>query len=145
MPSLAEQILERVRIVIELAGTMAEDRVERNRTDTPALDAVPNVNVRRAGTALEPFGSDVDALGLEFVAECWVSGDDWETEADLLHLQVHDALMADGALKPLARSLRCVAIDSQNAAAEVPLGRLAATYRATALVSQRDLTRHFNT
>lgn len=145
MPSLAEQILQRVVLVLQSSDTAAEERVERGRTDTPAIDAVPNLNVRRAGVALEPFASEVDAMGLEFTVECWTKGEDWEAEADALHLEVHAALMGDAALKPLVRSLRCTATDSQHAAAEVPLGRIAATYRAQALVSQRDLTRNFNT
>lgn len=143
MPSLAEQYMARVKLVIEMAGTDAEDRVERHRVDTPPIEDTPNVNVRRAPTALEPFSGDADAQGLDFVVECWTSGDDWETTADALHLQVHSALLADAELARLGRSLRCVATDPLAAAAEVPLGRIAATYRTQALVSQRDLTRHF--
>ena len=145
MPSLQEQILVRVVDVIAAAGTLAEDRVERHRTDTPAVDATPNVNVRRTSDALEPFADGIDAMGLEFVVEHWASGDDWETQADALHLEVHTALTADAAIKPLVRSLRCIGTETTSSAAEVPLGRIAATYRAQALVSQRDLTRHFNT
>lgn len=143
MPSLAEQIVARAALVIEIAGTDAEDRVERHRTDTPAVDATPNVNVRRASTALEAFSSDADAMGLEFVIEHWTSGADWETAADALHLQTHAALIADAELARLVRSLRCIGTEAIAAAAEVPLGRIAATYRTQALVSQRDLTRHF--
>lgn len=142
MPSLAEQYLARVKLVIEMAGTDAEERVERTRVDTPAVEDTPNVNVRRAGTALESFTSDADAQGMDFVVECWTSGEDWETTADALHLQVHAALLADEQLARLARSLRCVATETLGAAAETPLGRISATYRTQALVSQRDLTRH---
>jgi hypothetical protein len=145
MPSLQEQILARAVDVIAAAGTAAEDRVDRHRTDTPAVDETPNVNVRRTSDALEPFADDIDAMGLEFVVEHWASGADWETQSDALHLEVHAALMADAAMRPLVRSLRCIGTDVTSAAAEVPLGRIAATYRAQALVSQRDLTRHFNT
>lgn len=143
MPSLVEQVLARVAIVIELAGTEAEERVTRHRLDTPAIDEVPNVNVRRGATAFEPFSTDADALGLDFAVEHWTAGEDWETTADALHLQVHAALIADEQLGLLVRSLRCVGTEAQGAAAEVPLGRITATYRAQALVSQRDMTRHF--
>lgn len=145
MPSLQEQILARAAEVIVAAATQAEHRVERHRTDTPAVEETPNVNVRRTSDALEPFANGIDALGLEFVVEHWAAGDDWETQADALHLQVHAALTSDAQLQTLTRSLRCIGTDTASSAAEVPLGRIAATYRAQALVSQRDLTRPFNT
>lgn len=143
MPSLAEQVLARAALVIQMAGTDAEERVERHRVDTPAIEDTPNVNVRRASLALDAFSSDADAMAMEFVVEHWTSGDDWESTADALHLQTHVALQADAPLARLVRSLRCIGTDTASAAAELPLGRIAATYRVQALVSQRDLTRHF--
>lgn len=145
MPSLHEQILERVHLVLLEAGTDAEDRVERGRTDTPAVDDTPNTNIRRGSGAFEPFADQIDASAVEFTVDCWASGDDWESAADALHMQSHAAITSDAGLVPLVRSLRCVSTDTQGAAASVPLGRVSATYRAQALVSQRDLTRHFPT
>lgn len=143
--SLHEQTLARVRLVLLAAETDAEDRVERGRTDTPAIDDVPNINVRRGPGAVEPFADQIDATAVEFIVDHWASGAEWETAADALHMQAHAAIAADSGLAALVSGLRCISTDTQGAAASVPLGRVTATYRAQALVSQRDLTHHFNT
>lgn len=143
--SLHEQVVARVQLVLLVAETDAEDRVQRGRTDTPAVDDTPNTNVRRGEGAIEPFADQIDASSVQFTTEHWASGDEWEADADALHMQSHAAIVSDTVLAELVSGLRCIATDTQGAAAQVPIGRVSATYRAQALVSQRDLTRHFNT
>ena len=140
--SVHEQILARVQAVLLAASTAAGTRVERDRTDSPASADTPALNITRAAGAFEPLATQADAHGAEFTVEHWASGATWATAADALHMQVHAALVADATLAQLMRSLRCVATAPQFVAGEVPVGHIAATYRAQTLVRPRDLSRH---
>jgi hypothetical protein len=140
--SVHEQILARVHAVLLAAGTAAATRVERDRTDSPPAADTPAINITRGPGAFEPLADQADAHGAEFAVECWASGAAWSTDADALHMQAHAALVADATLAQLMRSLRCVATAPQFVAGEVPVGHIAATYRAQTLVRPRDLSRH---
>lgn len=142
MPSVHEQIQARVQSALLAASTAASTRVERGRLDSPAATDTPALNILRRDGAFEPLGAGADAHGAEFAVEHWVSGADWETTADALHMQAHAVLVADAPLAQLVRSLRCVSTDMQAVAGEVQVGRLLAIYRAQTLVRPRDLTRH---
>lgn len=140
--SLHEQILARVQTVLLAAGTAAGTRVERDRTDSPPAADTPALNITRGQGAFEPMADAADINGAEFTVEHWASGAAWATAADALHMQAHAALVADAALAQLMRSLRCVSTTPKSVAGEVPVGHIAATYRALTLVRPRDLTRH---
>ena len=134
--SVHEQILARVQAVLLAAG------VERDRTEAPPAADTPALNITRGPGAFEPLAAQADAHAAEFVVEYWASGVAWSTAADALHMQAHAALVADGTLALLLRSLRCVATAPQFVAGDVPVGHIAATYRAQTLVRPRDLSRH---
>lgn len=141
MPASANEVLQaRVHSVLLYASTAAADRVYRGRPDAFASDEVPAVNVRRSSAQHSAFGSNVDQAVMEFELDLQVRGAEWETSADALHMQCHQALNADVPLRALCKGLRCIRTEPHAEPGDQTLGRITATYQTQALVRVADLT-----
>lgn len=141
--SVHEQVLARVQQVL-LNATDAGDVVDRGRPDPFSAREVPALNVRRALGNHTAFGRGVDHQVLQFEIDHLVRGDDWETQADALHMAVHQILLADVQLAALCKGLRCVLTEPAAQSGDETAGRLMARYEAQVLVRQADLTQQLN-
>lgn len=138
--SIHEQILARVAALLVAAGTAAGSRVERGRVDALAPDECPGINVRRSTGTHNEWAQGADRAFLEFEVDHYVRGADWETTADALHMQVHDALFEDAELNTLGQGLRCIRTQPVADSGDETLGRLTATYQMQAAVRIKNLT-----
>lgn len=135
MASPIEQVLDQVKASL-LGATDAGVRVARGRVDGFERDELPALNVRRGATSTEPFGDQVDKVTVQFDVDCQVRGDDWETTADALHMQVDAVLMQNTAIKQVLRGLRCISTEPDAEGGDDTAGRITAKYQAYFLQRQ---------
>jgi len=142
--SVVEQILARVKTALTNT-TDAGTRVERNRVDAVAVDALATLNILRTSSNEEPLGDRGGRVTAAWDIECLVAvSDAWETAADALHMQVHAVLAADTTLATLGRGLRCSGTDAQGDSGERVIGKLTAHYQMQVFIRPGDLTRAIN-
>lgn len=137
--SVFETILARLAAAL-LSVTDAGARVYRARDDAFGADETPAINIRRADTTGDVIGGNAERHILEFTLACHAVGSAWETAADALHMQAHDALMYDIQLATMGRGLRCTGTDVQDDSADRPAGRLTARYQIQMFVRPGALT-----
>ena len=136
--SVIERILARVKVILELELVIM---VERGREDPFDLEDLPAINLRRASSTHEAFGGGTDRVLASWSIEINAAGPDWETTADMLHVQAHAALSNDAALAALGAGLRCTATDCRSESSEQIVGQLAASYQMQVLSHTGDLGR----
>lgn len=134
-----ELVLQRVKAVLEAAGTDAGTNVSRGRPDAFGDSEITAINVRRSTGQTEAFGHSAERHYAEFEADLHVRGDDWETSSDRLHVQVDRALKNDAQLVTLCKGLRCIRTEARGEGGEVTRGRLTVTYQFQALSRLTDL------
>lgn len=142
--SLHEQACELTRTVLLEAQTDAGPRVERSRRDAISADELacgPVLTIARAPGAYSAWGDAVDEAEIAFTVACWAKGEDWEVQADALHLQAHAALLASPALAGLLRGLACTQTEPADQEGEERIGRITATYQARAFTARASLAR----
>lgn len=145
--SLHEQIVARVKAVLLTSSTAAGARVHRGRKDGFSDDELPALNVMRRDGDIGAHARGVNNMLVQFSVECLVdatpvppgTGDDWETAADALHMQVHVALEGDSQLALLGGGLRCTATQMEGDHADRMVGRLTAQYQMQVLVRENKL------
>lgn len=139
--SIHEAILAQVQAAILARTTAAGQRVSRGRVDALATDEVPAINVRRSSGTHNEYAQGLDHAIFEFDIDCFVRGEDWETTADALHMEAHQALAGDVGLAGLGQGLRCIRTQPAAEAGDETQGRLTATYQMQRLVRINDLTK----
>lgn len=140
--SATEQIINAAARAIIAAGTLAGTRVERARPNAYSLDELavgPAVNIRRTASAYETFGQGAHRSESGFTLHLWAIGPNWETVADQLHIQCHQAMLASAELAALGSGLRCTDADPQDRPGEQTTGVLAVQYRISSIVSRANL------
>lgn len=141
--SVIEQILARVKAVL-LGATAAGQRVYRSRDDAFAVDELPAINIRRAGTTHDEqdLGNSVFRVAVEFTLEIHVAqAADPETAADAIHQAAHAALLADATLLTYGKaSLTCTGTDLQTGTADRLATLLSAQYQLYAWAQHDNLT-----
>lgn len=135
--SIVEQALARIKAVL-LAATPAGDNVERGREDGVSPDEMPAINIRRANTPVDAYGTRSSQLRITVELDIWAAGSDWETVADAVHMSAHAALFADAVLRPSL--IGCTGIDATGASGESIAGRLTARYELLLFAQTADLT-----
>lgn len=141
MATVQEQILARVKAVL-IDATDAADRVERGRVDAAADDDQPVLNIRRAADSTDVLTDRLHRITVAFDIDHVVAvNEDWETAADVLHMQAHAALLADATLAALGRGLRCTGTDPAGDGADQVIGRLTARYQMQVFIRPGDPTR----
>ena len=135
--SVVEQALARIKTVL-LAATAAGNNVERGREDGVSPAEMPAINIRRANTPVDAYGTRSSQLRITVELDIWASSPDWETAADAVHMSAHAALFADAMLRPSL--IGCTGVDAAGAVGETPAGRLTARYELLLFAQTADLT-----
>lgn len=138
--SVHEAILQRVKLVLLAANIVPSELVSRGRVDAFSPDEMPAINIRRNPGVNNDFASGSQHQYMEFVVDLHVRGDDWETQADALHMQAHAALAASTELASLCKGLRCTRTEPSAEGGDQTIGAISATYQAQAVVRISDLT-----
>lgn len=139
--SVIEQILARVKAAL-LNATAAGVQVYRGRQDAFAETQLPAINIKRSGSNHEPLGDRADVVIVQFDVEHHVAATvDWETAADVLHMESHALILTDATLATLGRGLRCTGTDAQGGDADQLIGLLTASYQIKVPVRRGDFTR----
>ena len=139
--SCHEAILAQVKAALLARTTAAGQRVTRGRVDAFGPDEVPAINVRRSSGTHNEFAQGLDQAFFEFDLDLYVRGEDWETTADALHMEAHQALCDDTPLAGLGQGLRCIRTQPTAEPGDETVGRLTATYQMQRLVRINDLTK----
>ena len=144
MPSIQERIVEKAKALILAAGTLAEDRVFRSRTEaltrgmTPAIVLRPDLET----TERESFSVDRNQfeLSVEIMArENTTTGEAWDQVADLVKVAVHAVMLAEDAFVEADRVQRFY-IDWIEEDGDNTAGNCMVRYRFTYLCNTGDLT-----
>lgn len=144
MPSIQERIVKKAKALISAAGTLAEDRVFRSRTEaltrgmTPAIVLRPDLET----TERESFSVDRNQfeLSVEILArENTTTGEAWDQVADLVKVAVHAVLLAEDAFVEADRVQRFY-IDWIEEDGDNTAGNCMVRYRFTYLCNTGDLT-----
>jgi hypothetical protein len=141
--SVVEQILARVKAVL-LGTTAAGNNLWRRRPTALDDGDLPAIVILRGRSddAGGDIGNTIQQLDIDFTLECLVVANEAaETNADALHLQAHQLLMADAQLQQLGKAtLRCTSTETETDAADIEAARLTAQYRISAFTAMADLT-----
>jgi hypothetical protein len=138
--SVIEQILARNKAAL-LNATSAGAHVFRGREDPFSPEEIPGLNVRRDDSEHQPMGDNGQRVYAVWEVEHVVKGDNWETAADALHMEVHAVLADDATLKTLGRGLRCIATSCRAEGGDQTTGKLTARYQMQVFVRPGDLSR----
>lgn len=136
--SIVEQILARAEAA--LTGVTSAG-VFRSRETPFAQDELPAIALRRGTSDTEAHARNLNRNAIVFEIELHVQGENWETDADALHVEVDTILDSDSGLAALGRGLRCMSTEASGAAAEFVSGKIVARYQLQALTRPGDLTR----
>ncbi|MGH8345008.1 MAG: hypothetical protein ACRES5_00350 [Pseudomonas sp.] len=144
MPSIQERIVEKAKVLISAAGTLAEDRVFRSRTEALTRAMSPAIVLRPDLETTERESHSVDRnqfeLSVEILArENTTTGEAWDQVADLVKVAVHAVLMAEDAFVEADRVQRFY-IDWIEEDGDNTAGNCMVRYRFTYLCNTGDLT-----
>lgn len=144
MPSIQERIVEKARALISAAGTLAEDRVFRSRTEALTREMTPAIVLRPDLETTERESHSVDRnqfeLSVEILArENTATGEAWDQVADLVKVAVHAVLLAEDAFVEADRVQRFY-IDWIEEDGDNTAGNCMVRYRFTYLCNTGDLT-----
>ena len=144
MPSIQERIVEKARALISAAGTLAEDRVFRSRTEALTRGMTPAIVLRPDLETTERESASVDRnqfeLSVEILArENTTTGEAWDQVADLVKVAVHAVLLAEDAFVEADRVQRFY-IDWIEEDGDNTAGNCMVRYRFTYLCNTGDLT-----
>ena len=144
MPSIQERIVEKAKALILAAGTLAEDRVFRSRTEAITRDMSPAIVIRPNLETTERESHSVDRnqfeLSVEILArEDTTTGEAWDQVADLVKVAVHAVLLAEDAFVEVDRVQRFY-IDWIEEDGDNTAGNCMVRYRFTYLCNTGDLT-----
>ena len=144
MPSIQERIVDRAKVLILGAGTLASDRVFRSRTEAITRDMSPAIVIRPNLETTERESHGVDRnqfeLSVEILArEDTTTGEAWDQVADLVKVAVHAVLLEEDAFPEADRVQRFyidwIEDDGVNTA-----GNCMVRYRFTYLCNTGDLS-----
>lgn len=144
MPSIQERIVQRAQALILGAGTLAEDRVFRSRTEALTRKQTPAIVIRPDLETTERESHTVDRnqfkLSVEILArEDTVTRNAWDQVADLVKVAVHTVLMGEEAF-PEADRVQRFYIDWIEEEGDNTAGNCMVRYRFTYLCNAGDLT-----
>ena len=144
MPSIQERIVDRAKVLILAAGTLAGDRVFRSRTEAITRDMSPAIVIRPNLETTERESQSVDRnqfeLSVEILArEDTTTGDAWDQVADLVKVAVHAVLMEEDAF-PEADRIQRFYIDWIEDDGDNTAGNCMVRYRFTYLCNTGDLS-----
>ena len=144
MPSIQERIVEKAKALISAAGTLAEDRVYRSRTEALTRNMTPAIVLRPDLETTERESASVDRnqfeLSVEILArENTTTGEAWDQVADLVKVAVHAVLLAEDAFVEADRVQRFY-IDWIEEDGDNTAGNCMVRYRFTYLCNTGDLT-----
>lgn len=144
MPSIQERIVDRAKVLILAAGTLAGDRVFRSRTEAIRRDMSPAIVIRPDLETTERESHTVDRnqfeLSVEILArEDTTTGAAWDQVADLVKVAVHAILMEENAF-PEADRVQRFYIDWIEEEGDNTAGNCMVRYRFTYLCNAGDLT-----
>lgn len=144
MPSIQERIVVKAQALILAAGTLAEDRVFRSRTEAITRDMTPAIVLRPNLETTERESASVDRnqfeLSVEILArENASTGETWDQLADLVKVAVHAVLLAEDAFDEADRVQRFY-IDWIEEDGDNTAGNCMVRYRFTYLCNAGDLT-----
>jgi hypothetical protein len=144
MPSIQERIVEKAKALILAAGTLAEDRVFRSRTEALTRGMTPAIVLRPDLETTERESHSVDRnqfeLSVEILArEDTTTGEAWDQVADLVKVAVHAVLLAEDAFVEVDRVQRFY-IDWIEEDGDNTAGNCMVRYRFTYLCNTGDLT-----
>lgn len=144
MPSIQERIVEKAKALILAAGTLAEDRVFRSRTEALTRGMTPAIVLRPDLETTERESHSVDRnqfeLSVEILArENTTTGEAWDQVADLVKVAVQAVLLAEDAFVEADRVQRFY-IDWIEEDGDNTAGNCMVRYRFTYLCNTGDLT-----
>ena len=144
MPSIQERIVEKATALILAAGTLAEDRVFRSRTEALTRGMTPAIVLRPDLETTERESHSVDRnqfeLSVEILArENTTTGEAWDQVADLVKVAVHAVMLAEDAFVEADRVQRFY-IDWIEEDGDNTAGNCMVRYRFTYLCNTGDLT-----
>ncbi|VVN00094.1 hypothetical protein [Pseudomonas fluorescens] len=144
MSSIQERIVEKAKVLILAAGTLAGDRVFRSRTEAITRDMTPAIVIRPNLETTERESHSVDRnqfeLSVEILArENPTTGEAWDQVADLVKVAVHAVLLAEDAFEEADRVQRFY-IDWIEEDGDNTAGNCMVRYRFTYLCNTGDLT-----
>jgi len=144
MPSIQERIVDRAKVLILGAGTLAGDRIFRSRTEAITRDMSPAIVIRPNLETTERESHAVDRnqfeLSVEILArEDTTSGEAWDQIADLVKVAVHKVLMEEDAF-PEADRIQRFYIDWLEDDGDNTAGNCMVRYRFTYLCNTGDLS-----
>ena len=142
--SAIETLLAQIQVALS-GATAAGTNVTRGRADAFDRAELPAINVRRSRTEAVDFGmtrgKSVDHTTANFEIDLEVRGEDWETQADALHMQVEEILFASAGVASLARGLACTGTDATAEGGDDTAGRITARYQFQLITYRGELTR----
>lgn len=144
MPSIQERIVDRAKVLILGAGTLAGDRVFRSRTEAITRDMSPAIVIRPNLETTERESQSVDRnqfeLSVEILArEDTTTGAAWDQVADLVKVAVHAVLLEADAF-PEADRIQRFYIDWIEDDGDNTAGNCMVRYRFTYLCNTDDLS-----
>ncbi|MCY1256125.1 hypothetical protein D9M68_51370 [compost metagenome] len=144
MPSIQERIVEKAKALILAAGTLAEDRVFRSRTEALTRGMTPAIVLRPDLETTERESHSVDRnqfeLSVEILArENTTTGEAWDQVADLVKVAVHAVMLTEDAFVEADRVQRFY-IDWIEEDGDNTAGNCMVRYRFTYLCNTGDLT-----
>ena len=144
MPSIQERIVDRAKVLILGAGTLAGDRIFRSRTEAITRDMSPAIVIRPNLETTERESHAVDRnqfeLSVEILArENPTTGEAWDQIADLVKVAVHKVLMEEDAF-PEADRIQRFYIDWIEDDGDNTAGNCMVRYRFTYLCNTGDLS-----
>ena len=135
MPSVAEQILARILVVLESSSAVS---VERGHEDPFSSGELPAINLRRLSTQTNALSLSYDEVKLELDLDLYAAT---ESSVDSLHAEVHAALATDASLGQISNNtLLNTGTDSAGDGADSNYYRLTAHYEISAWVTRTDIT-----
>jgi hypothetical protein len=144
MSSIQERIVDRAKVLILAAGTLAGDRVFRSRTEAITRDMSPAIVIRPNLETTERESQSVDRnqfeLSVEILArEDTTTGEAWDQVADLVKVAVHAVLLEEDAF-PEADRVQRFYIDWIEDDGDNTAGNCMVRYRFTYLCNTGDLS-----
>lgn len=144
MPSIQERIVQRAQALILGAGTLAEERVFRSRTEAFTRKQTPAIVIRPDLETTERESHTVDRNQFELSVEILAREDTltqapWDQVADLVKVAVHAVLMGEEAF-PEADRVQRFYIDWIEEEGDNTAGNCMVRYRFTYLCHAGDLT-----
>ncbi len=128
-----------------LGATSAGNVVARGRADPFDRAELPAINIRRSRSEHSDFGQrgafHFDHITSMVEVDLEVRGDDWETLADALHLEVEAILFSSAVLASQVQGLRCTGTEATGEGGDETSGRLTVRYQFQLVTRRGDLTR----